>query len=101
MYHRQVTNGDIIAYAGRVFLVGTMDHGTILHVYTISHLYIMHITANNGIEPDTAFIAHGHFPYDCCIRREKAPCSKNRLLAGKRQNCCHNIIFKVKILLFG
>ena len=50
---------NIVANIGGVFLVGTMNNCAILHIYPVTHFYIMHITPYHSIKPETAFITGG------------------------------------------
>ena len=62
-----VANGNIVANGrGRRF-IGGVDYRPILHVHFIAHFYEMHITADYGVEPNTAFVAHYHIANDGSI----------------------------------
>jgi hypothetical protein len=37
-----------------------MNYGTVLHVYLVSHTDGIHITADYGVEPNRAPVAHDH-----------------------------------------
>ena len=65
-----VTDAHVILDFGRSNAVGHMHAGSVLHVDTVAHVYMSHITAHHGVEPDGTFIAHHHFAHNGGILAE-------------------------------
>jgi hypothetical protein len=57
-------DGNVVANANRVFLVGAVYHGAVLYVYVIADTDGMHIAADHGIEPYAAVVAHYNIAYN-------------------------------------
>jgi hypothetical protein len=53
-------NGNVVANANRVFLVGAVYHGAVLNVYIIPDADGMYIAADYGVEPYAAVVAHNN-----------------------------------------
>lgn len=71
MHQGIMSDRHIIPDYGLGFLVGTVDHRTILHIYLVAHPDTVHIATDHGIEPYTAVIAHDHIAHDSGIRSQK------------------------------
>src|SRR5690606_41993005 len=67
-----VTYGNVVANGCRGFLISAVDHGAILYIYLVAHFDEVHITANHGIEPDTALVAHGDLAHNGGVLGNKA-----------------------------
>jgi len=71
-------HGGIVAYRhvvlddGRAYLVGHVHAGAVLHVHAVAHVYVGHVAAHYGIEPDGAFVAHLHFAHNGGVLAEVA-----------------------------
>src|SRR5690606_38674513 len=72
MHNGIVSNGNVIAYRGRGFLIGTVHYGPVLYIYPIAHFYIMDIAPQYGIEPNTTFISHTDIAHNSSIFGNKA-----------------------------
>src|SRR5215218_10186627 len=68
MHQSIMPNAYIVANVGCVLLVCAMDTGAILHIHLIAHFYVVHIAANNGIEPDATLITHLHIAGNGSVR---------------------------------
>src|SRR5690606_25722677 len=53
MHNSIMTYRDIITYKSRMFLICTMNYSSILHIYFVSHFYIMYIATYYRIVPNT------------------------------------------------
>ena len=58
MQHHVVADGHVVADDERMGIVRHMQHAEILHVRPVAETDIIHITANHGVEPGAALLAH-------------------------------------------
>jgi hypothetical protein len=64
MYDGVMPDGHIIADGSPAFLKSAMDAGAILHIHLVPDLNIIHIAADNGIEPKTAIVSAYNIAYN-------------------------------------
>jgi hypothetical protein len=64
MEYHPVADGDLIADDQRMGVVGDMEHAEILHVGSISNPNMVHVPANDGMEPHAAVLAQYHIADD-------------------------------------
>jgi hypothetical protein len=67
MHDGIVTNRDIVAYDGGVFLISAMYYCAVLNIDFVAYFYEMYVAPNYGIEPNTTGISKGNIPYNSCI----------------------------------
>jgi len=58
MYDGVMTDGDVVPDDRLGFLVGGMDYDAILDIDLVANANAVDVTADDGIEPDAAFIAY-------------------------------------------
>src|SRR5690606_21476455 len=75
--NRTAMNNGIVAYRNvipddcRVFLISTVNDGSILNIYFIADFNIVYITSYHSIEPNTTLVSHGYISYDSSIFSNK------------------------------
>jgi hypothetical protein len=52
-----VANGHLVANDQRMGIVGDMEHTEVLHVGPVTDPDVVHVPANDGMEPDAAMLA--------------------------------------------
>jgi hypothetical protein len=71
------------------FLIGAVNHRSVLYVNPVAYGNGMHIAPNHGIEPYAAFIAHGYFANDGSIVGYVAIPAELRMDSANRFDKCH------------
>jgi hypothetical protein len=71
------------------FLIGTVQNGPILHIYSVTHPDGIHISPDHRIEPDAAALSHLHIPYDGGIRGDETFLAKAWMYTLYRKNNGH------------
>jgi hypothetical protein len=57
MEYHSVANGHVVADDQRMGIVGDMEHTEILHVRPVTDPNRVHVSANDGMEPDATMLA--------------------------------------------
>jgi len=89
MHYGVVPYTHIIANNGWMFLIRTMDTGTILHIYFIAHFYVVYIAPYHCVEPNTALVAHDYIAHNSGVWCNKCVVSKMGVLSKHRQYYRH------------
>jgi hypothetical protein len=66
-----VPDRHIIAYRNARFLICSMDDHPVLDVHLITHANAVHISSDDGIEPNAAIVADLYITYYRSIRCDK------------------------------
>ena len=90
MYNRIVAYWNIVANMNFCFLESGMQHSTVLDIDFVSNADAVYISANHGIEPDTALISHNYITHNSGIRGDKAILAELRVNSVDMKDCWHD-----------
>lgn len=94
MHYGPMADGYIVSNRSSRFLVGAMDDSCVLNIHFIADPDTVDITADDGLEPKTAFIACDHIAGNCCIFSQVAIFSEPGKYSFYRFDQRQNVYFE-------